>query len=259
MKNVILFFGSLALMLGIEMPAMAANPDITTGLVLHYDFEDDPTITHVVIDRTGNGNNGVVYGDVTRIHQSQVGKGAYKFDGNGDYIQVPASSLLDTPRFTVSLWIQSDELTITVGGARAPLGRHAAGDNTNAFWMFQEFFSPELPSFFNAQVFGDNPYRRSSVFMEDVSQLLHKWTLVTLTYDGTLMKFYVDGRFTGLEPVPGYLGSSLQYLIGAGEYADGNATQFWMGTIDDVRVYNRALSADDVLELQTHCGKSGCQ
>ncbi len=73
------------------------------------------------------------------------------------------------------------------------------------------------------------------------------------TYDGSMMRLYVDGVQIGSSPLTGnILVDSNPVTIGAGEnYGEGTPLgDRFNGLIDEVRIYNRALSATEVKNLQ---------
>lgn len=89
-----------------------------------------------------------------------------------------------------------------------------------------------------------------------------QWHLVAGTYDGTAARLYVDGALVGA-PVPGP--GALKYSLGGGStfYVDGYAVEGcslflnaddWPGAIDEVRVYDRALTASELGRLATSTG-----
>jgi len=80
----------------------------------------------------------------------------------------------------------------------------------------------------------------------------YTWYMVTGTYDGSNMKLYVNGVLEGTSPRTGNIGMQTGQLnIGSGFYG-GNQVDYVDGVVDYARVYNRALSDDDVAELYRH-------
>jgi alpha-L-rhamnosidase len=74
-----------------------------------------------------------------------------------------------------------------------------------------------------------------------------RWHLVAVIYDGSAKRFYFDGREIAMESVSGSIdtkGSSPAYIGSSG----GNY-EFFSGGIDDIRIYSRALSADEIKGL----------
>lgn len=73
-----------------------------------------------------------------------------------------------------------------------------------------------------------------------------KWHHLVATYDGTTLKFYVDGVLIGDSPNPATWGTGTgDYNLGGGHITN----PYWKGAIDDLRFYNRVLSAQEVSSL----------
>ena len=78
----------------------------------------------------------------------------------------------------------------------------------------------------------------------DPVDFIDEWNLVTAVYDGANMRLYLNGEEWDFQPKTGTLTSSTGFSVG--NDASGN---YFDGDIDDVRVYNRALTAAQVYAL----------
>jgi hypothetical protein len=198
------------------------------SLVLHLPFDGD------LLDATTNGNDGSCTDCPTLVldHNNNVDS-AYQFTGTNQ-ITVPhdASYNINGP-FTIAVWVRID--TGNVLGTGTIL--------TKQNW---QGYSIEKRS--NA---GFNFYLKSnnlaSVTIPTSGQ--GDWYHVTATYDGAEMKLYVNGVLDGgpfaLVTTPA---STDPLLIGKGTGASGNTGPL-QGSIDDIRIYNRALDAGEVATL----------
>ena len=77
----------------------------------------------------------------------------------------------------------------------------------------------------------------------------NKWHHLVATRDDISLRFYIDGVFIGSSPTPAGAGPYMptsDYSIGYG-YNAGN--KYWQGSMDDLRIYNRVLSASDITAL----------
>jgi len=74
---------------------------------------------------------------------------------------------------------------------------------------------------------------------------LNTWTFVSATYDGTAIKYYFNGEPDGNYPAGGTLTTSADNLL-IGNRID---TKLFPGSIDETRIYNRALTASEVKQL----------
>jgi hypothetical protein len=76
-----------------------------------------------------------------------------------------------------------------------------------------------------------------------------KWHHMAATRTNKALSFYIDGKLIGTSPTPagsGPYGSVSEYLVG---YGYNNGYQYWKGSLDDLRIYNRVLSATELANL----------
>ncbi len=74
---------------------------------------------------------------------------------------------------------------------------------------------------------------------------LNTWYLVTFTFDGAINRIYINGAEKANNRTPHQSGVSSAFWIGT----FNGAQELWVGAIDDVRVYDRALAANEVGQL----------
>jgi hypothetical protein len=74
----------------------------------------------------------------------------------------------------------------------------------------------------------------------------NQWHHVYLTYDGARVKLYVDGKLKDSKPATGPIDSAPVLHIGQRNATDNAAVDFFKGRLDDIQIYNRALTADEV-------------
>lgn len=218
------------------------------GLILYYPFDEDEG--SVVVDQSGCGNSGTVYG-ATFTPSGRQG-GALYFDGLSNFIRVVDNDMLDCPQFTLSAWVKAPEVSVPcLNDVRGIVGKHRCGDNISFNWLYTE--RGELKNMMVGSSWGCLQYVTNSA-----APISNQWGLVTITYDGTVVNMYVNGVLVDQELVTGYQGNGYDLLIGAGEwtYPSGASPQYWWyGWIDEFRMYNYALSASQVLSLY---GGSNC-
>jgi gliding motility-associated-like protein len=195
-------------------------------------------------DGSGNGNNGTVNGaSITSDRFGNFGN-AYSFDGSSSNISVnPITDLDNSAEITISVWAlitNSNSSTSQYLISRAP--------DTGP-----EHFSiriDEQPSSykFSGQI-GDNNTPASGVtssVSSDISQT--DWHHVVLTYDGVDVKLYLDGVFQGASPYTGQINPSPEQLY-FGMHNDPSFPYYVNGQLDDIGIWNRALSLCEVQDL----------
>ncbi|HUY69531.1 MAG TPA: LamG domain-containing protein [Candidatus Tyrphobacter sp.] len=206
--------------------------DIQTGLIGHWQF-DESTVTTTAYDASGNGNNGTAHG--TAIVAGKLGN-ARSFNGSSDYIGTQSGGGL-YPAMTTALWFKTTSAS----------GTH------DLFSFLQgtcgsDVFQLTPTSFLGLYCFSDG-----SDALASTNQTVNdgNWHFATLTYDGSHVKIYIDGLLAGTSGLAS--GKSIQVSADGGayffigSYLGGGG--FFPGTIDDVRVYNRALTASEIQNL----------
>jgi len=193
--------------------------DITTGLVAHYEFEGNTS------DSSGNSYNLVTGG--TQAYEAGTFGQAYIFNGvdnNLTFDGLPVSG-----DGTISYWIKDSnntgvEMYLSTGGF----------DGTLRAFAFEG--SAELIAD-TAGNTGDN--------ITSAGTLDGAWHHIAVTFLGTTTKIYIDGidRALDYDTVEDI---NISSLLNIGHEAGGF---LFTGSLDDIRIYNRALTATDILEL----------
>lgn len=199
---------------------------ISNGLVAYYPFNANAN------DASGNGNNGT---PVNGAHLTTDKKGqansAFEFDGIDDYITVPNTT----------------NLTFSPGGfTLAAWASFSASTNANGTLVAKHLYSS--PPGFLLGVYSNQALVQ--FFMSD-SRLLTGpgyddglWHFIVATYDGSVQRLYVDGLLK-ISVYASYTpANNVDISMGA---ATGGG--YFKGKMDDVRIYNRALSADEIRML----------
>ena len=213
----------------IEKKEDISNTVLTNGLVAHWSFDNSADPGH---DDTENGYNGIIYGNPQWI--SGIFRGALKFDGDGDYITTPLYQLDEQ---TVSFWFKFDN-----EGAGAIISTHEEDDDQGNFVIFGP--SPNC----GLRVCAIDGWTENLQAGYPYEYNDNRWHHCAFTHDGVgNYKLYVDG-----ESKDTYSGSSLTdirpYLMGRLEPSSGGP--YWLnGVLDEVRIYNRALSTSEIREL----------
>jgi YD repeat-containing protein len=87
-------------------------------------------------------------------------------------------------------------------------------------------------------------YRNGEVSVAGTTVLrLNTWSHLATTYDGTTLRFYLNGSQVATQAVSGAMPASMGNLSLAGNTIWG---EYFAGRLDDLRIYNRALSASEV-------------
>ena len=203
----------------------------TSGLVGYWNFDNN------VLDQSGNNNNGVWYGtSTTRYVGGKVGSGAGTFNGSNDYVDVGGVSTFNPGSGDVSLgfWINmadTSRIHIIFGKRLASYG----------------YLSYVLTSGGNTLQICNG----SCSSYGSVNVMAGQWQQIFIVFSRTTNKAlsYMNGAlgyWSDISAKTGTLDSSGSLQFGR-DPSDG--TNVWSGSIDDARVYNRALSASEIQAL----------
>jgi len=178
-------------------------------------------------DLSGNGNDGTVVGDVSPAGGQVAGAGA--FDGSGGRVEIPDDPSLGVTNVTVSAWVYRD-------GSK---NREYIVDGRNHNYGIKLEDGTSKPLFFVNAPNSDSLTAGTNIPDQT-------WTHVVGTYDGSEVKLYVDGTAEATGNGSGDIATTAGPAR-IGDYIQGGYK--FRGRIDDVRVYDRALSSSEVTEI----------
>lgn len=203
-----------------------------TSLKGYWSFNGKDMNGTTAYDRSGAGNTGTLTNGPT-VTPGKVGQ-ALSFDGSNDYIAVSSSSALNpTTAITLSAWVKRS----TTGVRQFILSKGDFGfASTTQYWI--EFTSADLVTFgFHNST---NAYTISSPSAITDSN----WHHIVATYDSTTRRLYIDGVQVNSAALALSINSnSGEFTIGTSATSHGSP---YSGSIDEVRVYNTALSAAQI-------------
>jgi hypothetical protein len=207
------------------------------GLIGHWKYHGAVSATGTVADLSGNGHAGTLVADAAMTIEGIV------LDGTGDCMLI-SPEITDIESITISAWIKStDTKTIIRKGG------------TNAGSAYFPLWLVDL----NA-----NKLRFAVSALEDASDITlisssttvndGAWHMITATRNTITgyLNVYVDGVVDATPVADGTSGAISAYLplyIGAYMGESNDITDFCNVKIDDFRIYNRALSADEIKQI----------
>jgi hypothetical protein len=203
----------------IEAYPTSAFIDWNRNLVGWWTF-DTTNLTHV-FDNSGYGNNGTFQDGSSIVDLDEGTRGqAMSFNGVNGYIYVAdAPSLRTFPDgYTVSLWIKSKSIS------SSPIGRWDYG---YGLWHDNRWYSMNASGWVST----------------DAGRLTdNQWHLYAITWNLTSMTSYRDGIQYDSDPATNLQFANLSLLIGA----DNRGGDYLNGSIDDVMIFSRALSPEEI-------------
>jgi predicted outer membrane repeat protein len=192
-------------------------------------------------DLSGNNNTGTLTNGPTF---SAGNMGSILFDGTNDYVDTVNTGTtfqFANVTFTVSLWIKT---TSSTGGIIISKGATAS----TAGWLFQ-FDSSGTVSGTTKGSDGINTYNRSSTATVNNNtwrNIVSVYTTNTTTLGSNTTSIYIDGVLSnGTGTLGGAVYATTTDTIQIGRRPTG---AYWSGSVSNIQIYNRALSATEILQ-----------
>jgi hypothetical protein len=214
----------------------SAPASLSNGLVAYYPFNGNAN------DESGNGHHGTVNGATLTTDRFGNSNVAYSFDGRNNHIQVNDNTIFHNQTFSVSIW--------------------ANGRDFNGFkQLFTKNFGTSANESINivannlsiwnltAQVGGNNYY--GTLIKSPTLFNINEWHLVTYVFNGknNIQRIYIDAS----EVTNNIANTGIDYdnkPITIGSQLENNVmSYFFNGKLDDIRIYNRALTQEEITYL----------
>ena len=193
-------------------------------------------------DNSGLGNNGTLTNGPT--FAASQGKYAMNFDGADDYVSISASRLPSAANpWTISLW----EYPTAFGAGN--YGTSVSWGTTGGVWFQSVILANNGDAGDGRLAVGQ--YARN-VLTTTTARPLNLWTHTAIVYSGgTTLQAYQNGLPNGSGPISNAFNATLT-AAAIGRLQEGG--QQYNGRLDDIRIYNRAISANEIRTLATRRG-----
>jgi hypothetical protein len=214
-------------------------------LVGHWKL--DETEGTKIVDSSGKGHDGTLAAGKL-VPGVGVKDGALEFQGlgvsggGGDYFRIENTATLDiSGALSIALWIRpgaddpEGKATTT-----APMAKALSGASPSWSYQVRYGWNSNLKPF---MAFTFNTTPRAWAFVDRKLER-DEWCHIACSYNGTTLTTFLNGLATESTPMGPITKSPTPVLIGS----DGWGCD-WIGAIDDVRIYNNALTADEIAEL----------
>jgi len=226
--------------------ACIAQVDLNLGLRAYYPFSGNAN------DVSGNGNNPVFNNATLTADRFNNPNSAYHFDGATTYIRVPNSTSLNmTNKISLCAWVKPMGFYAGNCHGNSVVVKGDAGNSPGLYMIWYDdnagtngtncggsTVNPAVENFYGPNCMtpppGYSPYIQPN-----------QWYSVVVTYDGTTAKLYVNCELKN-SVSQGSLTFSNVYDLFIGRL-NSSAFPYWVnGDIDEVRIYDRALTVDEV-------------
>ena len=205
----------------------------TDSLVAHWALDEG--VGTIAADSAGS-NPGTIQGGTT-WGPGHAGSALHLDGGLTSYVDCGTSEVFDLERaVTLSAWVNASESTeffrpIIGKGDHAYMLRHGSGDTFDFF------------------IHSNDAWHQISVLVPD-ALYLNAWNHVVGTFDGSELKLYVNGVLRTSQAYAGTI-SVAPHAVNIGRNSEA-IDRVYQGSIDDVRLYDRALTEAEVLYLSNH-------
>jgi serine/threonine protein kinase len=204
------------------------------GIIGWWKF--DQTESGNAQDFSGFNNNGSFLGDAHIASDPERGN-VLSLDGDGDYVNCGNDPIFDVSRVTVSAWVKTNDAGssqhipyVTKSGHCYALKQSPFNSGSIQFHIYDNAF--------NHWVTARNPVDHS---------FNGAWHHLAGTYDENAVRLYIDGKLKVHRPYKGIINiNACEVYIGAN---CEKKRRFYNGLIDDVRIYNYALSEEQIREV----------
>ena len=212
--------------------------DLNKGLVLHtnLDSESYNSTTKRFTDKSAWANHGTSANaaSLTTDHKGQINR-AMMFNGSSDFINCGNNASLGiTNAITISAWVYPTSVSVS----QYILGK---GANAGAGYEIEMHSNGNIT--FNIRKADNSTYVKTDVY--NVSSLINTWFNVVGTYDGTTLRLYINATQQKTGSYVGTIYPSINNTDIGRRSIGGN----FNGSIDEVRIYNRALSQNEITLL----------
>ena len=217
---------------GSSKPETPKEPEfLRKGLVAYYPFNGNAE------DESWKGNDGVVNGATLTTDRHGERARAYSFDGEDDLIEIPASQSISTMRsLSVTFWVKADQIQKPDALGYTGLVTIWGGVRVWGVWIFGDSIGTVALPRTGAE---------TGILPKFPKELWHQ---IIYAHDESGASVYVDGKMVDrsdkLQITLPQHGAPV--IIGSDNTI---ADRFFSGQLDDIRIYNRALSEAEVKAL----------
>jgi len=219
----------LTFLCALVLSALALSGTASGALVGWWKF--DETSGNIAKDSSGQGNDGTIVGTPIWV-PGKVG-GALEFNGSTYVNCGNKPSLNIREQITIAFWFKVKAFSNTweafLAKGDGAYRASRSGGTGNATHM---------------GITGGNYFDAPTIITDD------QWHYWTGTYDGTNAIIYIDGKVDASRQYSGPIGDSSNYSLYIGENAQATGRMLH-GLLDDVRIYNKALNEQHILDLLT--------
>lgn len=238
--------GQLVMNSGRACTAQFEEADTDSGLVAAYGFNEGGGLT--AMDSSGNGHNGTLVNGPGWTEDPAI-----EFDGDDDYIDLGTFDAGGTA-LTLAAWFNANDLAnCSSDDCRLISKSTSTAEDAHYFMLSTHREGSSTRLRFRLKTNGV-----TKTLVASSGHLLEgQWTHAAAVYDGSEMRLYQDGELVGSTAKSGTISTSDSVSVWIGGNPTSPTAMPWQGIIDEVRLYNRALTVNEIRALPPPGGDAG--
>jgi len=246
MKSKFLLFTTGMILVAQTLVAQVPSYVPTNGLVGYWPFNGNAN------DESGNGNNGTVNGATLTTDRNGNTNSAYNFNGSSNYIRINNSTSLNSTSISISGWFNTNNLATNDNlDAKGIIGKwwqtpSVCNSNYNAYLVCLTKPLSQSSTF----VGGATSFYEGNVFYANTPISTNNWYHFVFVHNSTSGgKLYINGNLVNSNSSTGSICNSLNALNIGADINNGSLYRFFNGKIDDIGVWNRTLTQQEITNL----------
>jgi len=229
----------IAFILGLTAFSQIPNYVPQNGLVGWWPFNGNAN------DESGNGNNGTVNGATLTTDRFGNNAQAYAYDGIDDRIEIAHNQTLNCSTVSISVWFNTNNFLASNGFGPHLLSKRETSGWGNSFQMNVGLNQAQNSCWADWSISGNGGIYYSNSTILNTGN----WFNLVYTHDGTNVKLFLNGALVQTIVSPGLLTfNTLPLWFGARPNA-GNNSNWFNGKLDDIGIWNRALTECEIQDL----------
>jgi len=210
---------------------------LDTGLIGHWKFDEGSG--SLASDESGSGRNGTLTSGATWT-TGRIG-GAVSFDGTNDYVDLPSFDISGN-ELTIATWVNFNSFPNNID--QRFISKANGSQAASHYWMLGHTKQGSQQRLRTRIRAGGST---ATLVASSGTLATNTWYHVATTYDGATIKLYLNGVLVGSTNKTGALNTSSAVGVDIGRNPDSYG--YLSGKLDDMRVYNRALTASEITTL----------
>ena len=214
----------------------------TPGSIARYAFEEGGG--GVAFDSSGQGNDGAILGNPTFTSATGNGSGyALSFDGAGDSVDLGTLDV-DGSEMTLTAWFLANSYPGNASDPRIISKASGSAADSHVFMLSTVAVGSGVRLRARLRIAGRTRTLRADAGSELITG---RWYHGAFTYDGSVMRIYLDGQLVGTQALTGVIDQEPAMSVAIGSQPGGG--RHFDGSIDDVNILDVALEGNQILAL----------